>query len=116
MTSVTIPHRVPPKPNEASHTSRGAWASTSRVTDVMMGMMVTAQIKPQAKIDWVYRPGEGVRRMGTNPTWSTSHLAGAACRLETTSSPQKPYTMLGTVASRSMTAVSQGFSRRARTR
>ena len=57
MTSVTIPQRVPPSPSEASHTSRGAWAITSRLMEVMMGMMVTAQIKPQAKIEFVYCPG-----------------------------------------------------------
>ena len=91
----------------------GAWAITSREIDVMMGMMVTAQINPQAKIDCTYwGVGLKVRKMGTNPAWSTSHLAGAACRPDTRRRPQKPYTMLGTVASRSTTAVSTGLSRR----
>ena len=54
MTSVTIPHRVPPSPSDASHTSRGACAMTSRLIEVMMGMIVTVQISPQAKIDSTY--------------------------------------------------------------
>jgi hypothetical protein len=90
ITSVTIPQRVPPSPRAASQASRGVWAITSRLTDVMMGTSVAAQMRPQAKIDCTNSPGVGVRRNGTNPKWSTNHLAGAACTFETSSSPQKP--------------------------
>ena len=83
MTSVTIPHRVPPSASAASQTSRGACAITSRLIDVMMGMMVTVQISPQAKIDFTYWSGLGVRKIGTKLAWSTSQRAGAAWRLET---------------------------------
>ena len=111
MTSVTIPQRVPPSPSAASQTSRGAWAITSRLIDVMMGMMVTAQINPQAKIDFTYSPGAR-RTEDRNEArhGATSHRAGAAWMFEMSSRPQKPYTMLGTVASMSMTPVRRGFN------
>ena len=50
-TSVTIPHRVPPRPRAASVTSRGARAMTSRVIEVTMGMMVREQMSPQANTE-----------------------------------------------------------------
>ena len=112
MTSVTIPHRVAPSPSAASQTSRGVCAITSRLTDVMMGMIVTQQISPHAKIDFTYWPGLAVRKIGTKLAWATSHRAGAAWRFEMSSSPQKPYTMLGTVASMSTVPVSHGLSTR----
>ena len=52
MTSVIIPQRVPPSPIAASQTSRGAWDITSRLTEVMIGMRVTAQTSPQAKTEF----------------------------------------------------------------
>ena len=90
MTSVTIPQRVPPRPRAASQASRGVWAMTSLLTEVMMGTSVAAQISPQAKMDCTNSPGVGVRKNGTKPKWSTIHLAGAACRLETSARPQNP--------------------------
>ena len=90
MTLVTIPHRVPPSPRAASQTSRGAWAMTSRLIEVMIGMMVTAQMRPQAKIEFTYEPGVGVRKIGTKPKWVANHSAGAACLGEMSSRPQKP--------------------------
>src|SRR6185437_6648167 len=63
-----------------------------------------------AKIELTYWWGEGVRKIGTNPRWSLIHFAGGAWRFDTSKRPQKPYTMLGTVANRSTTAVRNGFS------
>src|SRR3974390_325726 len=78
MTSVTIPQRVPPRPSAASQTSRGVSALPSRLTEVMIGMIVTQQINPQAKIDFTYWFGAAVRNIGTKLACATSHRAGAA--------------------------------------
>jgi hypothetical protein len=38
---------------------------TSRLIEVMMGMIVTVQIRPQANMDSTYWCGLGVRKIGT---------------------------------------------------
>ena len=75
MTSVIIPQRVPPRPNAASHASLGVCAMTSRLTEVMMGISVAAEMRPQAKMDCTNTPGVGVLKNGTKAKWATSPWA-----------------------------------------
>ena len=53
MTSVIMPHRVPPKPKAASQASRGVWAMTSRLTEAMTGMIMMPTTMPQTKTESV---------------------------------------------------------------
>ena len=51
MTSVIVPHRVPPSPSAASQASRGACAMTSRLTEATTGMIMMATMSPQMKTE-----------------------------------------------------------------
>ena len=88
MTSVTIPHRVPPSPRAASQTSRGACAITSRLIDVMMGMIVTAadQTAGEDRLDVLAR----ARRAKDRNEAGVGHEPPGRRRLEIRDEQQSP--------------------------
>ena len=51
ITSVMVPHRVPPNPRAASQASRGACDMTSRLTEDTTGMIMMATMRPQMKTE-----------------------------------------------------------------
>ena len=76
MTSVTIPHFVPPSAIAASHASRGAWDITSRLTDVTMGMIMMPTTTPQTKIE-LPKVASGSRNNGMKLACTLSHFVNA---------------------------------------
>ena len=65
MTSVIMPHRVPPSAKAASHVSRGVCAITSRVSEVITGVTMIDTTTPQMKMEFSTFPGSEVRKIGT---------------------------------------------------
>jgi hypothetical protein len=45
-TARIMPQRVPPRARAPSHSTRGAWENTSRHTEVMIGVTITATTTP----------------------------------------------------------------------
>ncbi len=46
ITRRAVPHRVPPNASAASQFADGTWTITARVTDVMIGMIISESTTP----------------------------------------------------------------------
>ena len=86
-TARIMPQRVAPSAIAPSRSPIGAWANTSRMIEVTVGITTTPTATPAMNADEVYDEGESgvsTRRKGsTDPKWTESHwetVSRWACR------------------------------------